>query len=80
MNEALLALAARAQVLFSQMEAERDGMDKRIQQMLQLEIMQGTSDEFADRIEAMLEKSLAEHRAKLQVKQDERCKQRKGNR
>jgi hypothetical protein len=80
MNEALLALAARAQVLFSQMEAERDSMDRRIKEMQNLEIMQGTSDEFADKVEAMLERSLAKKRAELQAKQDERRRQREGER
>lgn len=75
MNEALLSFFARAQVLFSQMEAERDLMDQRIKEMQNLEIMRMDTDKFIKWTEDLSARSrremgpwLKEYRKKLRAK------------
>lgn len=60
MNTLIFSITQRLQVLFHEMQAEIEASEQRRQQMQQLEIMQGTSDEFADGIEALAARSRAE--------------------
>ena len=65
-----LILTITLAALFAEMEAELKAIEQQRKQIESYEIMQGSSEQFADKIDAMLEKSVKEMEAKRKARKE----------